>query len=129
MASIPFSWDVNSRSRRTGSGLTSLARQLSAEFEQMTLERERERERERESSHYSRDSIPMSPRPAPVRRPTDMSLEFVFEETSQFGSRNGSVSPPDQSTISAFHPSVNIPEDVESSRASSPVDPDEDVTG
>lgn len=125
MASIPFSWDANSRSRRTGSGLTSLARQLSAEFEQMALERERERE----SSHYSRDSMPMSPRPAPVRKPTDTSLEFVFEETSQFGSRNGSVSPPDYSTISAFHPSMKIPEDVESSRSSSPVDPDEDVTG
>ncbi|KAF9457596.1 hypothetical protein BDZ94DRAFT_1272786 [Collybia nuda] len=122
MGSVPTSWDANSRSRRTGSGLTSLARQLSAEFEQMALERERE------SSVYSRDSIPMAPRAAFVRRPTDASLEFVFEETSQFGSRGGSASPPDHSTLSAFHPSINIPEDVESSRASSPIDPHEDVT-
>jgi serine/arginine repetitive matrix protein 2 len=121
VASAPLSWDANSRSRRTGSGLTSLARQLSADFEQMA--------RERESSEYSRSSMSMAPHAAFVRRPTDASLEFVFEEVSQPDSRNSSVSPPDHSTISAFHPSVNIPEDVESSRASSPMDPHEDVTG
>lgn len=112
-----------SHRRRAGSGLTSLARQLNEEFEQMT--------NEREGSQYSRSSTMDLPGSI-SRRPTDSTLEFVFEETSQPASLSstGGVSLIGRSTISAFHPSpVYIPEDVESSRASSPLELEEDDTG
>ncbi|KAF8069215.1 hypothetical protein FPV67DRAFT_1449004 [Lyophyllum atratum] len=107
--------------RRVGSGLTSLARQLSEEFEHLALEQE--------GSQYSRSST-MEIRSSIGRRPTDSTLEFVFEEASPPESSTTELSsPPGQSRISPFHPSsVHIPEDVESSRASSPLEPDEDET-
>ncbi|RDB26946.1 hypothetical protein Hypma_005028 [Hypsizygus marmoreus] len=101
---------IGTHNRRGGSGLTSLARQLSEEFEHIALERD--------GSQYTRSSI-TDPLGSIARRPTDSTLEFVFEEAS----------PPNDSTISAFQPSsAKIPEDVESSRASSPLEPDEDET-
>ncbi|GLB42456.1 hypothetical protein LshimejAT787_1104710 [Lyophyllum shimeji] len=106
--------------RRTGSGLTSLARQLSQEFDRLALERE--------GSQYSRSTVELQG--SIGRRPTDSTLEFVFEETSPPESSATGQSPPSgHSRFSPFQPSsVHIPEDVESSRASSPLEPDGDET-
>ncbi|KAG6845163.1 hypothetical protein H0H87_012959 [Tephrocybe sp. NHM501043] len=102
---------------RQGSGLTSLARQLSEEIEQMGLDHD--------DAPYPNEEFQGSI----ARRPTGSTLEFVFEETSSPGSASTGLSPPGQSTISPFQPSSeNIPEDVESSRASSPLEPGHDET-
>ncbi|KAF5378779.1 hypothetical protein D9615_006932 [Tricholomella constricta] len=106
--------------RRAGSGLTSLARQLSEELEHMALERD--------GSQYSRAST-AELSSSISRRPADSTLEFVFEEASPPESSMTGRSPRGHSTISPFQPSsARIPEDVESSRASSPLEPDEDET-
>lgn len=110
-----FTWE-GSPDRR-GSGLTSLARQLSQEFHQIAAERE---------SYYSHTSTAGSQQSAFFRRPEHSSLEFVFEEVSQSESL-GDALPTDVSSMAAFLPSVNIPEDV--SRSSLEVDLDEDETG
>ncbi|KAG5644199.1 hypothetical protein DXG03_008862 [Asterophora parasitica] len=103
---------VGSR-RQAGSGLTTLARQLSEELESMALARP------------SMTELPGST----SRRPTDSTLEFVFEETSPPESSTTGRTPPGHSTISPFQPSAaRIPEDVESFRTSSPLEADEDET-
>jgi hypothetical protein len=56
------------------------------------------------------------------RRPTDSGLELVFEEVSQSES-------PDGSPLVAFHPSINIPEDVSQSSVQLDPEEDEDETG
>jgi serine/arginine repetitive matrix protein 2 len=114
-ASGSFTWEA--ASDRRGSGLTSLARQLSEEFHQISAERE---------SYYSQSSTSVSQRSAFFRRPDHPGLEFVFEEVSQSESQDDAL-PLDVSSLAAFLPSVNIPEDV--SRSSMEVDPDEDETG
>lgn len=116
LAHIP--WDLGSRGRRTGSGLTSLARQLSEEFEQMALERT--------SSQYSRSSTSIFQNNSLTRRPTEGSLEFLFEEPLQDSPDQESFNH-SREAIMAFKPSVNLPEDVESSRASTPLDDLEDA--
>ncbi|KAG5635883.1 hypothetical protein H0H81_009783 [Sphagnurus paluster] len=102
--------------RRPGSSLATLARKLSEELDNMSA-------LERDGGHSSME-LPSSI----SRRPTDSTLEFVFEETPT--SSLIGRSPPNQSIISPFQPSsIRIPEDVESSRASSLINPDEeDVT-
>lgn len=115
IASTSVAWE--DKLDRSGSGLTSLARQLSQEFHHLSVERDRV------SSHYSRASMAVSQHSAFFRRPTDSGLEFVFEEVSPSESQNG-ASPPDASSLAAFHPSINIPEDV--SRSSVQLDPEED---
>ncbi|KAG6915717.1 hypothetical protein DXG01_010275 [Tephrocybe rancida] len=101
---------------RGGSGLASLARQLNEEFGQMAMEQG--------DSQYSTDGLIQG---SIARRPTGSTLEFVFEETSSPGSTTTGLSPPGRSTMSPFQPSsANIPEDVESSRASSPLEPHDD---
>lgn len=119
-------WDRHMRtSRNTESGLTTLARQLSEEVEMMALERERL------GSQYSASmSSPLSrqqSRSVCSRQPTEGSLQFVFEDAGQSELL-------DHPATHAFQPSDNLPEDVESSRASSlieriEVDEDEDDTG
>ncbi|KAG6812624.1 hypothetical protein H0H92_001843 [Tricholoma furcatifolium] len=106
-------------SHRIESGLTSLAQQLCEEFGlgQLTAEHS--------ESYYSHAS---AEEPQPItRRPIRPTLEFVFEETSPPTSAMSGLSPPNESTMSPFHPSSEkIPEDVESSRSSSPFEPDVD---
>jgi hypothetical protein len=137
--------EIALRSRRTGSGLTSLARQLSQEFEQL----ERERERERRSS--SLVSTPINSASASIsgggssvsgsgrlgRRTLggEGSLQFVFEEmprsASPMNEEEGEDG--DQDRTQVFKPSFSIPEDVHSSSSSSladrTVEHDEDETG
>ena len=116
------SWDRGTRRRKTESGLTSLARQLSQEFDLIT------RERERSSQHSSIQSSSRQQRGNISRQTTVHSLEFVSEEA-------GHLEPvPDIHcrAIQAFQPSDSLPEDVESSRASSDIevtDVDDDETG
>lgn len=100
------------RSRRTGSGLTTLARQLSDEFEQL--------ERERTNSQYSRSSgsVRWPPAPALARRPTDGSLRFVFEELPRSASPLEEENSDDERPIEVFKPSFKIPEDVQSNASS-----------
>ncbi|TFK38252.1 hypothetical protein BDQ12DRAFT_631544 [Crucibulum laeve] len=113
-------WDLTHR--RTGSGLTTLARQLSEEFDAMAIEREQT------NSQYSQSSPSISGQSISRRPPTDGSLAFVLEEvgrsespTSGIGVFVGEVDP-----MLAFKPSVSIPEDIESSRASTPMEKIED---
>ena len=106
------SWDRSARRHKTESGLTSLARQLSQEFDLIT------RERERSSQHSSLQSSIRQQRGNISRQTTVHSLEFVSEEASH------SETVPDihSRAISAFQPSDTLPEDVESSRASSDIE-------
>ncbi|EDR03578.1 uncharacterized protein LACBIDRAFT_295200 [Laccaria bicolor S238N-H82] len=111
----PAPWEVHTRNRRTGSGLTSLARQLSEEFEQMALERERT------SSQYSYSASSVLANNNVTQRPADGSLRFVFEGSPHPESPISiaeEFSPAHHPTL-AFKPSGALPEDVESSRASS----------
>ncbi|KAJ6539534.1 hypothetical protein B0H19DRAFT_1179510 [Mycena capillaripes] len=115
-----ITWDMASTSRtqrtRTGSGLTSLARQLSQEFEELRATRHRERSGSLDSeSSISRFS----------RFPTGDDIQFVFADSRSEMMRVMSehVQPEaPQEAMSAFHPSSHLPEDVGSSRASSPID-------
>ncbi|KAF8802733.1 hypothetical protein BYT27DRAFT_7196275 [Phlegmacium glaucopus] len=115
-------WDRNTQRHRTESGLTTLARQLSEEFEQMALERRRS------SSQYSSKPSSRQQSSNISRRPTDGSLQFVFEEPDP----SESLPELDHPAIQAFQPSGTLPEDVESSRASSLIErietEDEDET-
>lgn len=116
------SWDRSMRRHKAESGLTSLARQLSQEFELMT------RVRERSSQHSSEQSSTRQQRGI-SRQPTVGSLEFVFEEAISHPEEP--VPEIDHHAIKAFKPSDNLPEDVESSRASSVIEINdaEDETG
>ena len=113
------SWD-RVRRNKAESGLTSLARQLSQDFELITQERER-------SSQHSSISSPTRQQQRGIisRQPTVRSLEFVSEEAS-----HSEVEPELDRihAIQAFQPSNSLPEDVESSRASSLIE-SSDETG
>ncbi|KAF8626493.1 hypothetical protein AX17_006548 [Amanita inopinata Kibby_2008] len=133
-------WDVgSSRSRRTGSGLTSLARQLGEELEQMTLERQ-----QHDLNQCSRDGT-FGYGEGDLGRNSAIASAFDGAGTSLQGSHiNTEAGPlpvmfeglPEQDEtsekmfeedehldrLSAFHPTSTIPEDVESSRMSSPID-------
>jgi hypothetical protein len=104
--------DIALRTRRTGSGLTSLARQLSEEFEQM------ERERERTDSQYSRSSGSVRLPLGLARRPTESSLQFVFEEGQRSASPLQEETAADLDTTEVFKPPFAVPEDVHSSNSS-----------
>lgn len=102
---------------RTESGLTSLARELNQEFELMALERERTTSGSQYDSTSSRQySSGVS------RRPTEGSLQFVFEEAEAGSLSGSSLSGFERPAIHAFYPSNTLPEDVESSRASSVIE-------
>ena len=98
------SWD---RVRRK-SGLTSLARQLSQEFDLIT----------RSSQHSSIQSPARQQRGTVSRQPTVRSLKLISEEASH----PEPIPELDQHAIQAFQPSGSLPEDVESSRASSVIE-------
>lgn len=101
------SWD-RVRRNKAESGLTTLARQLSQEFEMITQERER-------SSQYSSIQSPTRQQMGTVsRQPTIRSLKIVSEEEP--------IPEFDRHAIQAFQPSDSLPEDVESSRASSVIE-------
>ncbi|CAK5275394.1 unnamed protein product [Mycena citricolor] len=105
-------WDIGSTTRtRTGSGLTSLARQFSHEFEEMRAMRMSMAGSADSQSSISRFS----------RFPTDQDIHFIFTDEME----QSIIDPvrPEEETMSAFHPSIHkLPDDVESYRTSSPVD-------
>lgn len=118
--------EIALRSRRTGSGLTSLARQLSEEYEHM--------ERERTNSQYSYSSSSGRAASGLVRRPTNSSLKFVFEEMPRSASpmaeevEEGEEVDPDATEV--FKPAFRVPEDVHSSASSiveRPVEDEDDT--
>ncbi|KAF8195684.1 hypothetical protein K438DRAFT_1934158 [Mycena galopus ATCC 62051] len=113
-------WDMASTTRtqrtRTGSGLTSLARQLSQEFEELRAIRQQQG---RSESMDSESSISRF-----SRFPTENDIHFVFADSRSemlrsIGEQPAHSDPPSEA-MSAFHPSSHLPEDVVSSRASSP---------
>ncbi|KAJ6598870.1 hypothetical protein DFH09DRAFT_1070759 [Mycena vulgaris] len=114
-----ITWDLASTTRtqrtRTGSGLTSLARQLSQEFEELRAVHHRDRVDSLGSdSSISRFS----------RFPTENDIQFTFSEPEMpraVGEVPVGSSPPHEA-MSAFRATGHLPEDVESSRASSPID-------
>ncbi|KAF7332059.1 hypothetical protein MKEN_00086400 [Mycena kentingensis (nom. inval.)] len=118
------SWDANSgapsRTQR-GSGLTSLARQLSAEFEELRAIRHHIGSIDTDSS-ISRFS----------GFPRDSDMQFIFAESEMGRSMDDRLGisvgerPELSETMSAFHPSTRLPEDVESSRASFIIDGNDD---
>ena len=146
-SSSNISWDF--RRRTESSSLTNLARQLNDEFEQMALERGLERTSSQYSSgngtflyeDQRASSSGVSSRQLSrgsslsggngvgvgglVRRPTGdgRSLEFVFEEVTPMSSsptsEHGGLGMGMADPIHAFEPSDTLPEDVQSSRASS----------
>jgi hypothetical protein len=96
--SSPAPWNSNKmQNPKTESSLTSLARQLSAEFKHITRG-------ERTNSRHSSVPSTLQQSGGISKRPTATSLEFVFEEASQLGL------------------GTELPEDVESSRASSVIE-------
>ena len=105
------SWD-HVRRNKAESGLTSLARHLSEEFELITQERER----------LSRHSSIQTPTPQQMgtlsRQLTVRSYKFVSEEASH----PELVPELERHAIQAFRPSDSLPEDIESSRASSDIE-------
>ncbi|KAG5352486.1 hypothetical protein C0989_002120 [Termitomyces sp. Mn162] len=104
---------------RAESELASLARQLSEELEQMTLEQG--------GGQYWRSSMEEFPSSI-ARKATGSTLEFIFEETASPGLGSTGLFPPGQHTFSPFQASsVKIPEDVELSRASSLIELEKDV--
>ncbi|KAJ6628842.1 hypothetical protein B0H10DRAFT_2209286 [Mycena sp. CBHHK59/15] len=109
-----ITWDLGSHRTRTGSGLTSLARQLSQEFEELRAVRERARSHSLESeSSISRFSgLPM-----------ESDIQFVLSE-SLMSRATDSPEPDEQPAedMLAFQASSHLPEDVESSCASSVMD-------
>ncbi|KAJ7094588.1 hypothetical protein B0H15DRAFT_904537 [Mycena belliarum] len=111
-------WDLASTTRtqrtRTGSGLTSLAQQLSMEFEDMRAGRHL---RARTDSMGSESSISRF-----SAFPTENDIRFVFSDSEMSRSIREEPSEPialPAEAMSAFRASGRIPEDVESSRASS----------
>ncbi|KAJ7683976.1 hypothetical protein B0H17DRAFT_1073156 [Mycena rosella] len=115
-----ITWDIASTTRtqrtRTGSGLTSLARQLSQEFEEMRAIHHRARTESMGSdSSISRFS---------GRFPMENDIQFIFSESEMsraVGEAPVRLGLPEEA-MSAFRASGHIPEDVESSRVSSPLD-------
>ncbi|KAK7061900.1 hypothetical protein R3P38DRAFT_2832176 [Favolaschia claudopus] len=110
-----ITWDLASTSRtqrtRTGSGLTSLARQLSQEFEELRAIRGQSMDTESSISRFS------------GRFPTENDISFIFADSRSEMLRamdDPILSDPSSEAMSAFHPSSHLPEDVVSSRASSP---------
>lgn len=106
LSSIPF--DLKSPHRRPASGLTTLARKLSEEYEQLSVH-------DQTNSQYSQSSA--SPRPPYARRPTEGSLEFVFEEMTHPDSlsKDAYASEPGHiGVVLPFGSEENIPEDVAS---------------
>jgi serine/arginine repetitive matrix protein 2 len=122
LSHIPF--DLKSPNQGRASGLSTLAHKLSREYEQLSS-------RERASSQ-SGDSVAMaSPRPSPIRKPTEGSLEFVFEETRPMST--GEQPNAGQGLgLSSFRHQDNIPEDVASvftTGTDKEVEASEDETG
>jgi serine/arginine repetitive matrix protein 2 len=113
------SWD-RVRRNKAESGLTSLARQLSQEFELITQERERTSQHSSPILQQQRGATAIS------RQPTVRSLNFVSEEAT---SHSKPVSELDlHHTIQAFQPSDSLPEDVESSRTSSVIESSDETS-
>lgn len=117
-------WDVGSHGRRTGSGLTSLARQLTDDFEELNAQRARSRTPESIRTEIRDDEG------------LDDDVHFVASEAPQELSNLQTTSPlriPGNSKqTAAFQASEILPEDVGSSGESSPtsgspIDEDETV--
>ncbi|TFK19351.1 hypothetical protein FA15DRAFT_760094 [Coprinopsis marcescibilis] len=97
-----LTWEMANQSRRTGSGLATLARQLSEEFEQL--------ERERTNSEYSSGSFRYDD-----RTKANHGLRFVFEEELLSTSpTHGEFPTMEQDSSMLINPTFNVPEDVAS---------------
>ncbi|KAJ3744698.1 hypothetical protein DFH05DRAFT_1445372 [Lentinula detonsa] len=125
MNGIP--WDVNSAGQR-GSGLTSIARQLT---EDLSETRDSLKQSISLRSHSSLSALRHSLYEARTP-PADSNMRFVFSDLPETASLNTNGERKNlQANILTFEPSVQIPEDVESSRASSPsrspVDKEDDL--
>jgi len=123
------SWDLAVRNRRTGSSLTSLARQLGEEYEAIASGNA-----STVSSLYSHSrsrSLGALPRHSgPFGLSTDGHLHFVLEEVHHGESPAAVLDV--GGALRAFQLPRSLPEDVESSRASSIIDnheQDDDPTG
>jgi hypothetical protein len=103
LSNIPF--DLKTPYTRPASGLTTLTRKLSEEYEMLSG-------RGRSESQYSQSSSSGATRPPTTRRPTDASLEFVFERLNQgvYDHEPASTGP----SSLPFGPRENVPEDVNS---------------
>lgn len=107
LSNIPF--DLKSpHHQKPASGLTTLARKLSEEYEQLSITG-------RSNSQYSQSSagVSGSSRQPNTRRPTEGSLEFVFEGMTHPDSPTQGIYV-NESPRLLFEPGENIPEDVES---------------
>jgi hypothetical protein len=106
LSNIPF--DLKSPNQKRASGLSMLAHKLSREYEQLSSKEG--------MSSQSGDSVAIaSPRPSPIRKPTEGSLEFVFEETRTTElSTDGQLITDQRLGLSSFRHQDNIPEDVAS---------------
>ena len=122
------SWDRSIQRHKTESGLTSLARQLSQEFELIARAREKSGQHSPSIQSPTRQLQRGTTSSTISRQPTVHSLEFVFEESS---SPSQSEPPVPELDRHAFQPSDSLPEDVESSRTSSVIEivDAEDETG
>jgi serine/arginine repetitive matrix protein 2 len=118
-----MSWDAAVRNRRTGSSLTSLARQLGEEYEALvSVDGNR-------ASDMPLHSRPLGARPHHSGLSTEGNLQFVLEEMASADSPHRI--PDDLETVHVFE-SANLPEDVYSLQASSITDgngEDDDPTG
>jgi len=116
-----MSWDAAVRNRRTGSSLTSLARQFGEEYEALvSVDANR-------VSDMPLHSRPLGARPHHSGLSTEGGLQFVLEEMA-------SADSPCRTDLESVHifESANLPEDVYSLQASSITDgngEDDDPTG
>ncbi|KAJ3725935.1 hypothetical protein EV361DRAFT_814311 [Lentinula raphanica] len=109
-------WDVTSVGQR-GSGLTSIARQLTEEINET---RDSLKQSISLRSHSSLSALRQSLYEARTP-PADANMRFVFSDLPETASLNTNGERKNlQANILTFEPSIQIPEDVESSRASSP---------
>ncbi|KAJ4487939.1 hypothetical protein J3R30DRAFT_3788936 [Lentinula aciculospora] len=109
-------WDITSAGQR-GSGLTSIARHLT---EELSESRDSLKQSISLRSHSSLSALRQSLYEARTP-PADANMRFVFSDIPETASLHTNGERKNlQANILTFEPSVQIPEDVESSRASSP---------
>ncbi|THV00306.1 hypothetical protein K435DRAFT_934681 [Dendrothele bispora CBS 962.96] len=115
-------WDVNPNGR-IGSGLTSIARQLSEELEDIRGGAPSLHHSISLSSRSSLSALRQSAYSSGRSPPAESGLHFVFSNIPDTASKAEITSlrkVTGDGSIMAFKPSIQIPEDIASSRASSP---------
>jgi serine/arginine repetitive matrix protein 2 len=125
----PVSWDAAVRNRRTGSSLTSLARQLGEEYEALaSVNASRASSMHLHSRSRSLGALPHHSTTSGLST-TEGNLQFVLEEVA--AAEFPHMMPRVHDTLHVFG-SANLPEDVHSLQASSIADgngEDDDPTG